>query len=343
MKTTLRALKRGVQTQQRALKRTCSHPAALRACRYALFIFFVPLILACSGGQDLSSTLQTIGFGSCVMQGEPQPIWGAINAAEPELFVFLGDNIYADATQPTTWEPKYAMLGSEPGFETLRAQSLLAATWDDHDYGANDAGANFAGKQEARRAFLDFWDIPLFSEQRLRSDGIYSAAIYGTPGERVQLILLDTRWNRSPLKLVSDAEFAERLPLGMGPYTATKDPSATLLGEAQWRWLEEQLRMPAELRLIATSIPFLRAGSGWESWTNFPAEQQQLIDLIETTEANGVLFITGDTHHAQFSRRTQGTPYPFWEVTSSGLTQNNKGVIAPDRSRVGGPRRRLQR
>jgi alkaline phosphatase D len=304
--------------------------------RYSLFVFFLPLILACSVGQDMSHTLQTIGFGSCAMQGEPQPIWDAVNATDPDLFIFLGDNIYADATQPTEWEAKYAMLGAEPGFQQLRAQSLLAATWDDHDYGANDAGAEFPGKQQARAAFLSFWDAPLFSARRLRNGGIYTAAIYGTPGQRVQLILLDTRWNRSPLNLVSEEEFAARLPLGIGPYTATDDPSATLLGAAQWRWLEQQLRMPAELRLIATSIPFLRAGSGWESWTNFPSEQARLIELIAATQASGVLFITGDTHHAQFSLRTEGVPYPLWEMNSSGLTENNGGIIAPDSSRVGG-------
>lgn len=313
-----------------------SHPAVLRPCRYALFVLFLPLVLSCSVGQARTHTLQTIGFGSCLMQGEPQPIWRAINTAQPDLFVFLGDNIYADATQPAEWRSKYAMLGAEPGFQQLRSQSQVAAIWDDHDFGANDAGSDFPGKQQARAAFLSFWDVPLFSTRRMQADGIYMASTYGAPGQRVQLILLDTRWNRSSLARVSDTDYAARRPLGMGPYTAATDPDATLLGETQWRWLEAQLRMPADLRLIATSIPFLRSGSGWESWSNFPAEQERLIRLIEATGATGVLFITGDTHHAQFSRRTQDVPYPLWEIDSSGLTENNTGVIAPDSSRVGG-------
>ena len=311
------------------------YPAALRPCRYALYILLLPLLLSCRAGQEHSRTLHTIAFGSCVMQGEPQPIWEAVNAAQPDLFVFLGDNIYADATNPVAWQPKYAMLGAEPGFVQLRAQSLLAATWDDHDYGANDAGAEFTGKDAARAAFLSFWGEPPLSRRRLRADGVYSASIYGAPGQRVQLILLDTRWNRSPLARVGDAEIEARRPLGMGPYTATIDEATTLLGATQWQWLEAQLRRPAELRLIATSIPFLRAGSGWESWTNFPAEQQRMINLIAETEAAGVLFISGDTHHAQFSLRSEAVPYSLWEVNSSGLTEN-AGTIAPDSSRVGG-------
>ncbi len=314
-----------------------NHAIASRL-RYALLVFLLPLIASCSVGQERAPTLQTIGFGSCLMQGEPQPIWGAINTARPDLFVFLGDNIYADATQPAEWQSKYAMLGAEPGFQQLRSQSLVAATWDDHDYGANDAGADFASKQQARAAFLSFWDVPLFSTRRMQADGIYMASTYGAPGQRVQLILLDTRWNRSLLARVSEADYAVRRPLGMGPYTAATDPNATLLGETQWRWLEAQLHVPADLRLIATSIPFLRTGSGWESWSNFPAEQERLIRLIGATGATGVLFITGDTHHAQISRRTQGVPYALLEVDSSGLTENNTGVIAPDSSRVGGAR-----
>ena len=150
----------------------------------------------------------------------------------------------------------------------------------------------------------------------------------------MQVILLDTRWDRSPINRVGEAEYAERQKVYAGPYTATTGPDAHLLGEEQWRWLEEQLRQPAELRIIATSIPFLQEGTGWETWANFPDERERLVGLIEKTGATGVLFITGDTHRAQFSKRTAGTPYPFWELDSSGLTENWEWV-APDQNRLG--------
>jgi alkaline phosphatase D len=150
----------------------------------------------------------------------------------------------------------------------------------------------------------------------------------------VQVILLDTRWNRSPLARVSEAEYNDRRAQRIGPYTATTDPNAQLLGEAQWQWLAAQLRQPAELRIIATSIPFLQEGTGWELWANFPAEQERMLTLLEETQANGVLFITGDTHRAQFSKRSAGVPYPLWEVNSSGLTETVDWP-APDSSRLG--------
>ena len=278
--------------------------------------------------------LTTIAFGSCANQRNAQPIWGAVNSTRPDLFIFLGDNIYADTEDMAVMRARYDLLGAQPGYQQLRRQSAVIATWDDHDYGRNDAGAEYAPKAAAKQIFLDFFGEPSNSERRLRDGGIYTAYIYGPPGQRVQVILLDTRWNRSPLARVSDDEAAALRRESRGPYIPTTDPSAQLLGAEQWRWLETQLRVPADLRLIATSIPLLRSGTGWETWSNFPAEQQRLIDLITTTRANGVLFLTGDTHHAQFSLRTEGVPYPFWEVNSSGLTENVTAV-APDASLIG--------
>jgi alkaline phosphatase D len=59
-----------------------------------------------------------------------------------------------------------------------------------------------------------------------------------------------------------------------------------------------------------------------------------LLALLEETQAYGVIFITGDTHRAQFSKVTAGVPYPLWEVDSSGLTQNSP-TVAPDKNRLG--------
>lgn len=278
--------------------------------------------------------LTTIAFGSCANQSQPQPIWAAVNATHPDLFIFLGDNIYADTEDMGVMQARYAQLAAQPGYQQLRRQTPIIATWDDHDYGRNDAGAEYGPKVAAKQLFLDFFDEPADSERRQRLGGIYTAYTYGPPGQRVQVILLDTRWDRSPLRRVNEAEALARRLVNRGPYLPNPDPEAQLLGEEQWRWLEAQLREPADLRLIATSIPLLRAGTGWETWSNFPLEEQRLIDLITTTRANGVIFLTGDTHHAQFSLRTAGVPYPFWEANASGLTENVTAV-APDASLVG--------
>lgn len=276
----------------------------------------------------------TIAFGSCAEQDQPQPIWEAVIANRPDRFVFLGDNIYGDTRDMAILRAKYAQLGAQPGFQRLRASTSIVATWDDHDYGANDAGAEYPMKVASKEIFLDFFGEPADSERRLRDGGIYTAYVDGAPGRRVQIILLDTRWDRSPLRRVSPALYELRKRFFIGPYTASRGPGVRLLGEEQWRWLAEELRRPAEVRIIATSIPFLQEGTGWEGWSNFPDERGRLIDLITRTDANGVIFITGDTHRGQFSKLTRGAPYPFWEVNSSGLTRNYNRPV-PDRNRLG--------
>lgn len=278
--------------------------------------------------------LSIIAFGSCAEQDQPQPIWEAVIASRPDRFVFLGDNIYGDTTDMAVLRAKYEQLGNQPGFRRLRESTQVVATWDDHDYGVNDGGAEYPQKVASKAIFLDFFGEPVGSERRLRDGGIYTAYLDGPPGRRVQLLLLDTRWDRSPLKRVAEADYAVRRQSYIGPYTATTGPDARMLGEDQWRWLGSELRRPAEVRIIATSIPFLQEGTGWENWSNFPDERQRLVDLIVETGANGVLFITGDTHRAQFSRWTEGVPYPLWEVNSSGLTRNYDRPV-PDRYRVG--------
>lgn len=301
--------------------------------RLLLLAIVLPLLVG-SSGADAGPQISTIAFGSCANQGLPQPIWEAVNAVAPDLFVFLGDNIYADTTDPAVMQAKYDLLAAQPGFQQLRAQSMVAATWDDHDYGMNDAGADFPMKRASRWLFLNFWQEPWWSTRTWQTGGVFTAYTFGPPGRSVQLILLDTRWNRSPLERVSDEEYQRVRVDGTGPYTGTTDISTTLLGEAQWRWLEQQLQKPADLRLIATSIPFVQHNRGWEIWDNFPHERDRLVGLIEEYAVSGVLFITGDTHHAQFSRREEGMPYPLWEVNSSGLTEN-ASAIAPDDYRVG--------
>lgn len=318
----------------------CSHSGRYRLwLTIALFLlvacggptplpFVPPLVLADDRAVDI------ITFGSCANQSKPQGIWNAVLASRPDLFIFLGDNIYGDTTDMNVLRTRYALLGRNEGYQRLLATTPVIATWDDHDYGANDAGAEYPQKYGSKQIFLDFFGEPATSARRLRDGGIYTAYTYGPPAQRIQVILLDTRWDRSPLLRVNDAEAAVRRLRQVGPYLANPDPNAHLLGEDQWQWLAEQLRQPATIRIIGTSIPFLQEGTGWETWANFPKEQARLLTLINDTHANGLLFLTGDTHRAQFSKRTQGVPYPLWEVNSSGLTENVDWP-APDSSRLG--------
>jgi hypothetical protein len=107
----------------------------------------------------------------------------------------------------------------------------------------------------------------------------------------------------------------------MGRYVPDPSPEATLLGEEQWAWLEAQLLRPAQLRLIGMSTQFAVSPNGFETWANYPAEHQRLLDLIKTTKAEGILFLAGDTHYAELNKIEPDSTYPLHELTASAINQ----------------------
>lgn len=275
--------------------------------------------------------ISRIAFGSCSRESLPQPIWSAVLARDPQLFVFLGDNIYGDTRDMHVLQRKYAKLGEIEGVKRLRAQVPVIATWDDHDYGENDAGVEYPMKEQSRQIFLDFWGEPTDSPRRKR-DGVYTSYSLGPTGKRVQIILLDLRYNRTPLLHApyfgSEADYkrwAKQLQAQgrdvPGPYVRNPDPAATMLGETQWQWFEEQLREPADLRIIGSSLQVIADFPGWEAWVNYPADQQRLYETIRKTRARGVLFLSGDTHFGELSVQHRHVPYPMFDLTASGLTE----------------------
>jgi alkaline phosphatase D len=266
---------------------------------------------------------RVIAFGSCARQDRPQPIWSSVLAAEPDLFIFLGDNVYADTGRMEIMQAAYDALGAQPGFQQLKASVPILATWDDHDYGADDGGAEYRMKAESAELFLDFFEVPADSPRRAHP-GIYGAHEYGPLEHRVQVLLLDLRTFRGPL-LPADPD----VRVTWGPYRPHEDDSETLLGEAQWTWLAEQLRRPAELRILASSTQLIGDEHGWETWGNFPHERERLYKLIRSLDADGLLIISGDRRHGELSVFEPEGLYPLFELTSSSLNASTQSWRLP--------------
>ncbi|MEM9065707.1 MAG: alkaline phosphatase D family protein [Planctomycetota bacterium] len=287
--------------------------------------------IACAQGPAVS----VIAFGSCAYDDKPQPIWDEIIARDPDLFLFIGDNTYADVpdvpTNAAEIADDWAALGAKPGYQRMKAHCPIHAIWDDHDYGLNDAGKEWHLKAEAQELFLDFFDVPSDDPRRSR-EGIYFSETFGPPGKRLQVIMLDTRYFRDGL---NERKLEFRAADGLGPYSPRLYGQGTLLGDAQWEWLEEELSEPADVRIIASSIQVVAREHGWECWGNFPHELDRLMDLIDNTKASGVFFISGDRHLMELSVDEAIGPYEIWDFTSSGLTQPVEPIDDPNSYRRG--------
>ncbi|KAK8466981.1 hypothetical protein PHAVU_008G212600 [Phaseolus vulgaris] len=254
-----------------------------------------------------------IAFGSCSNQNAPQPIWDAVVDFRPQIFIWLGDNIYGDFKRPFKifgrertvgpWKnvprfvpsseqemkARYEKAKSSPGYVRLHQNAKVIGTWDDHDYGLNDAGKEFQGKITNQKLLLDFLDEPQDSPRRKQA-GVYASYTYGPVGRDIK-----------------------------------------------WLWLEKELKGPATaLTIIGSSIQVISNLSAtihplfaMESWGRFPKERDRIFKLIADSKRAGVFFISGDVHFGEITRYDCAVGYPLYDVTSSGVTQSVEEVVPP--------------
>jgi alkaline phosphatase D len=286
-------------------------------CILGLFVTSVGLLSRAGLGADppLPGMVTKIAFGSCLRQDRPAPILDTITASSPDVFVWLGDNIYGDSDDPAVIKAKYEQLAAIEGFKKLREKVPFLYVWDDHDFGKNDAGREYGFIDQNKQLMLDFFGEPKQSARRTR-EGNYDAVVIGPEGKRVQFILLDTRSFRSALTIEVRAKKKWTVP--------NDDPAATLLGEAQWAWLEAQLDKPAEVRIICSSIQVIASQHRFEKWANFPRERERLLTLLNKKTTTHFLILSGDRHHASFHTLDD----KVFELTGSSLNQG--GTPTPE-------------
>lgn len=270
-----------------------------------------------SRGIDYDATLTTVAFGSCANQDQPQPLWKTISATRPDLFIFMGDNIYSSGPYQHPMTEQYRKLDQISEYKEIREKVPFLATWDDHDFGQKDGGGDFAGKDLTRRAFLNYWPY-VKNSIPLEQDGIYHSKMIGPKKKVVQVIMLDTRYFRTPLHEKHDHEG------GFQGYNPSDAPTDTILGEAQWKWLEEQLKRPADVRFVVSSIQLIANEHIFEKWDNFPNERKKFYDLLKKTKAKNVIVLSGDRHMSMIAKEDVPGYGPLYDITASSINRPNK-------------------
>ena len=277
---------------------------------------------------DTNKDLTLIGIGSCSDQNLPQPIWKTIKEANPQLFIMMGDNVYASKKEDKPIIDQYIKMNSISEYKDLRESIPFLAIWDDHDYGQNDGGSDNAEKDEARRVFLNYWSYLKFTMPKDQNGALYHSRIVGTKNRKVQIILLDTRWDRTAL--VKNPDYNAETNTEQPPkiFLPSEDKNARLLSEAQWKWLDQELAKPANLRLIVSSIQLVANDHYFEKWGNFPKERERFFNLLKKRKAKNAVILSGDRHLASIAKEEVSGLGTVYDVTASSLNKPSRSQTA---------------
>jgi alkaline phosphatase D len=290
-------------------------------------------------------------------------LFETMRAAQPDVFLNVGDTIYAD--QPlnetvtledgTLWRnvvtPAKAKAAEsldefrgchlynrlDEHYRRFAAEVGQVAMWDDHEVRDNWYPAQILGERapyqekrvsvlsaRARQAFLEHYPIALDAGAGTR---IYRRMPFGP---LVEVFALDMRSYR-------------------GPNTDNRQPQpgtdTAFMGSAQIAWLTEALvESPATWRIIAADMPlglvvghqpgFHEAVANGDGGAPLGRELE-IAGLLSTLKARGVrnlVWVTADVHycaaHHYDPARAQGVDFdPFWEFVAGPA---HAGTFAPN-------------
>ena len=279
-------------------------------------IFLIFFLFLISSSNFIYAESIKIGLGSCLDQDYPQPIWQSIKDEDLNYFIFLGDNVYGDTPSGSLRKMKSAYDKQKKVLPDFLDDISIFSIWDDHDFGINDGGADYRFKRQAQELYIDFWEIPK-EDDRSNRDGIYFSKNEIFFDKKFKFIFLDTRFFRSKLK-GKKSNYIENI-----------EPDATILGDAQWMWLKNELKNDFDFLFIFSSIQIIAKDHRFEKWSNFPNERVKLFKLLEQFN-DKTMFFSGDRHRAGIYRKNG-----IIEVTSSSMNKPGSFLNETDNYLIG--------
>lgn len=281
------------------------------------------LCLLCIFALSLTASSQSelkLAFGSCSKVTSDQHLWNEIADYAPDMWIWLGDNIYADTEDMDKMKAKYDKQDQIRGYADLKTKTMIAGIWDDHDYGLNDGGKEYPKKKESRDLLFEFIDLPKDHEAWDR-EGAYHDHTIKKGDLTVDILITDGRYFK---------EVTERKD---GVYAS--DPDAELLGEEQWKWLVKKMHnSKADLIILVSGIQIIPDEHRFEKWANHPTDRNRLFGLIADIETP-VIALSGDRHRGEIMQHIIGEEQYLLEITSSSLTHTYAKDGEPNRFRQG--------
>lgn len=247
--------------------------------------------------------------GSCTYTNEPPvdrpgrayggtfDIFNKIHDQKPDFMVWGGDNIYLREVDWNTRSgiyKRYNEFKKQKELQALFASSHNYATWDDHDYGPNDADRSYWGKEWSRSAFMDNWGNPnyIFPDEAITGTFFW---------QDVQFFILDDRSFKAPNK--------------------DPNPEKDYFGQKQMDWLIDALTFSnANFKVVVTGGQVVNPNALFENLSTCPKEYNELFERIAEHKISGLVFITGDRHHTSLRKLERTNNYPIYDLTVSSLT-----------------------
>ncbi len=221
--------------------------------------------------------------------GVDTPAYAALAAEDPAIVLQLGDLDHRDpgtAEDPTVevWRKMHRQQLAEHSQGQQLDRALLASvpflhTWDDHDYGANNADRTASFRDLATQAFHEYFPLPPDAPDP--DHGLWYAQRWG----QVEIYMLDGRSQRDP----------DDTPDGGGKSLLAGEPEIA----DQYTWLLGQLAASsATWKILVTGSCFNPHAKQVDSWALYPDEQYALLSFIEDNGVTGVVVVSGDLHSA---------------------------------------------
>lgn len=286
------------------------------------------------------------GQNVCRDTREGFPIMETIRDFGPDVFVGLGDMIYAgDACNPigrygnaqlegpgpsanlATYWAHWRYNRADAALQRLLQSTGYVGVWDDHEV-VNDAGPLNDTRDTppytpgvhllpiGLEAFLDYTPIAIAPNTPKR---LYRSLRWG---KHLELFVLDTRQYR-------DANIA----------SDSADRPKTMLGREQLTWLKESLAASdATWKVIVSSVPMsiptgFPAANGRDGWANFDQTtgfEHELLDILRFLAGRpklNTLWITTDVHFAEAFRYRPFPANPAFVVHELASGPLNAGIF----------------
>ncbi len=215
-----------------------------------------------------------IAFASCAETGSSAPVFDRIRAADPDLFIHMGDLHYEDiaVNDVHRFLAAFDAVLASPAQSALYRSVPLAYVWDDHDFGPDNSTGDSPARPAAWQAYREA--VPHYPLAGAETP-IYQAFTVG----RVRVLLTDTRSERDPA-------------------------AGTMLGANQKAWLKQQLlagRDGAALVVWVSPTPWIADAGSLEArlqgtWGAFPEERQELARFIADHGIRNLVMLAGDAH-----------------------------------------------